>query len=48
MAYTIKRSRGRPQAETKMRSFEYITPKGFRFAKVDRKNNQFVFKKLKE
>jgi hypothetical protein len=48
MAYNIKRGRGRPQSETKMRSFNYVTPRGFKFSKVDRKNGQFVFKKLKE
>lgn len=48
MTFNIKRGRGRPSQEIKMRSWDYVTPKGFSFVKNDKKNKQFVFKKVKE
>lgn len=45
MAFKIK-SRGRPKSEMKIRSVEGITPKGFLFAKFDRKNKAIIYKKV--
>lgn len=44
-SFKIK-SRGRPKSELKIRSVDGISPKGFAFAKFDRKNKAIVYKKL--
>lgn len=43
MAFNVKR--GRKSASIKMRSFEGITPKGFRYSHISRKDKAIVYKK---
>ena len=47
MAYKIPKSKGRPKASYKLRSFKGICPKGFAFHKVSNKKKAIVFKREK-
>jgi len=46
MAYKIKskKAKGRPKAEFKIRGIKGITPKGFKFHKINIKKRRLVFK----
>jgi len=46
MAYIIK-SKGRPKVNHKVRGIDGIAPKDFIFHKIDRKNKQIIFKRIK-
>lgn len=43
MAYKIKKSKGRPKQSYKVRGIKGITPKGFTFHKIKKK--EIVFKR---
>lgn len=45
MTYKIKRSVGRPSEDYKLRRFEAVAPKGFKFYKVSHSKKGLVYKK---
>ena len=45
MTYKIKKSKGRPRATFKVRGIKGITPKGFTFHKIKKKEKHIVFKR---
>jgi hypothetical protein len=45
MAYRLK-SQGRTPFKQKVRSFKGITPKGFKFLKVDKKRKFLIYKRI--
>jgi hypothetical protein len=47
MAYKIKKSKGRPREEYKIRGIKGFTPKGFTFHKINSKKKNIVFKREK-
>lgn len=47
MTYKIKRSKGRPKADFKVRGIKGFTPKGFIFHKIHKNKKAIVFKREK-
>jgi hypothetical protein len=45
MAFKLKRKRGRPSVDVKIRSVDGITPSGYSFVKYDKKSKSLVYKK---
>lgn len=45
MSYKIKRSVGRPSEDYKLRRFEAIAPKGYKFHGVSHKKQGLIYKK---
>ena len=46
MKYGIKKARGRPKVDYKIRNLNAITPKGYVLHKVSSKNKQAVYKRV--